>query len=360
MVVEHYRALHRIPEISFQEYCTAAYLEQALKSAGYEPVRVANTGVYADLCVDPSLPWVLFRADIDALPVKEETGLPFSSENEGVMHACGHDTHSAMLLTAAIQLKDSKLPQNIRFLFQPAEEIVAGAKAVIQDGAIPKNTTAVFGMHVWPQLPIGKMVAKAGPTMASDTWIQINCVGKNAHCSKRHEGTDALMTAARIATRFPEAEAVANGDGSVLFCGELHSGNAHNIVSAEAKMEGTLRSYSKETAERVLNKLEEIIQESAEEFGTEAKLSIVVHNPVVINDERLSKRVCELFPYAISDYASTLGAEDFALYQQEVPGLFLWLGMGDTAPLHNGKFIVPEEILPIGVDTWLKLANQKW
>lgn len=360
MVKRHYEALHRIPERAFQEYRTAAYLEQALKDAGYAPVRVGETGVYADLCTDPSLPWLLFRADIDALPVTEETGLPFASETDGMMHACGHDAHTAMLLTAAIGLKESKLSQNIRFLFQPAEEITSGAQKMIEAGVIPKNTAAAFGFHVWPQIPKGKIVAKAGPLMASSTRIQINCTGKNAHCSKRHEGADALLTAARIATRLHEAEAMAQNDGTVLFCGKLHSGAAHNIVSAEAEMVGTLRSYSEESRERVLNKLDQIIQESAAEHGTQVKLSAFAYNPAVINPEELARMVQELLPDAISKYDASLAAEDFARYQHQVPGMFLWLGVGDTAALHNGKFIVPEEVLPIGVEAWLKIANHKW
>ena len=150
MVKKHYEMLHRIPERAFQEYRTAAYIERELTNAGYTPKRLTETGIYADLCVDPALPWLLFRADIDALPVTEETDLPVKSEIDGMMHACGHDAHTAMLLTAAIQLKGCVLPHNIRFLFQPAEEITAGAQKMIEAGVIPANTVAAFGFHVWP------------------------------------------------------------------------------------------------------------------------------------------------------------------------------------------------------------------
>lgn len=360
MVKRYYEALHRIPEKAFQEYRTTAYIENELKNAGYMPIRLTETGLYADLCMDPALPWLLFRADIDALPVTEETDLPVKSEIDGMMHACGHDAHAAMLLTAAIRLQGCALPCNIRFLFQPAEEITAGAQKMIEAGVIHPNTVAAFGIHVWPQVPKGKIVAKAGPLMATSTCIQIDCVGKNAHCSKRYEGADALLTAARIATRFHEAEAMANGDGTVLFCGVLQSGTAHNIVSAQAQMLGTLRSYSEESRERVLGKLEEIVQQSATEFGSQAKLSAFAYNPAVINPEALAAQVQTLLPEAISDYQLSLAAEDFARYQHQIPGMFLWLGVGDTAALHNGKFAVPEEVLPIGVETWIKLANHKW
>lgn len=360
MVKKHYEALHRIPEKAFQEYRTTAYIERELTNAGYVPTRLTETGLYVDLCIDPTLPWLLFRADIDGLPVTEETDLPVKSEIDGMMHACGHDAHAAMLLTAAVQLKECVLPCNIRFLFQPAEEITAGAQKMIEAGVIPRNTVAAFGFHVWPQVPKGKIVAKAGPLMASSTRIQIACIGKNAHCSKRQEGADALLTAARIATRFHEAEALANGDGTVLFCGKLQSGTAHNIVSAEAQMVGTLRSYSEESRERVLGKLDEIVQESAAEFGTQAKLSAFAYNPAVINPKELTDKLLALLPDAISEYPPSLAAEDFARYQHQVPGIFLWLGVGDTAALHNGKFAVPEDVLSIGVETWIKIAKHRW
>ena len=360
MVSKYFEALHKMPERAFEEYRTTAFLEQELKNAGYEPVRTGETGLYADHCTDPALPWILFRADIDALPVTEETGLPYTSEIDGMMHACGHDAHMAMLLTAAIQLKEQKLPQNVRFLFQPAEEITRGAKKVIEAGGIPENTVAAFGFHVWPQVPKGKIVAKGGPLMASSTRIIVECFGKNAHCSTRNQGADALLTAARIATRFHEAEAMAEGDGTVLFCGKLHSGAAHNIVSAEAEMMGTLRSYSEESRERVLTKLEQILQEAAAEYGTQAKLSAIAYNPAVINPEELAQKAQQVLPEAISQYAPSLAAEDFSRYQHKVPGLFMWLGIGDTAALHNGKLIVPQEVLPVGVDAWLHLANHKW
>ena len=343
-----------------QEAETSAYIYDRLEKAGYAPIRVGDTGVYADLCVDPGLPWLLFRADMDALPVTEETDLPFASEHAGMMHACGHDAHTAMLLTAAAQLKNSKLPQNIRFLFQPGEEITAGAKVMIEAGAVHPNTVAAFGFHVWPKLARGKILAKAGPLMASSTRIQINCVGKNAHCSKRQEGADALLTAAKIAVRFHEAEAVAGNDGTVLFCGMLHSGSAHNIVSAEAELTGTLRSYNEESRRRVLEKLEQILQESAAEYGTQAKLSAFGYNPAVVNPKALAQKVQSFLPDAICEFEPSLASEDFSRYQQAVPGMFLWLGVGEAAALHNGKFVVPEEVLPIGVDAWVRLANHKW
>ena len=293
---EYYRYFHAHPELSGKEERTACYLEETLAQMGYQPVRVGQYGVYADLCTEETLPWVLFRSDMDALPVMEETNVEYTSQNPGVMHACGHDSHMAMLLSAAETLKDKKLPRNIRFLFQPAEEIVAGAEEVIGAGAIPTNCAAVFGMHVWPGIPKGKVLAKAGPLMASATNIQIRCQGLGAHCGNRERGKDAMMTMAEILVRAKEAEALADGDGSILFFGKLRAGTGHNIVAAEAAMDGTLRTYHPETREKILAKLETIAAETAEAYGTAVEIKYSAYAPAVINPESLTSRCSSCFP----------------------------------------------------------------
>lgn len=356
----YYEHLHAHPELSKQEVQTSAWLMDTLEKMGYRPVRAGKYGVYADLVVDETLPWVLFRSDMDALPVTEETGVEYASRNPGVMHACGHDSHMAMLLTAAEELRGKKLPQNIRFLFQPAEEGVSGAVEMVAAGVVPENTAAVFGMHVWPGVPKGKVLAKIGPLMASTTTIQIRVKGLGAHCGKRELGHDALMTMAQILVRSKEAEALSDGDGSILFFGKLHSGTSHNIVASEAIMNGTLRTYYPKTREKVLMKLNEIAAEAAAAYGTEAEVIYSSFAPAVINPEELTKRVQALLPDVITEIEPTRIAEDFSRYQEVAPGVLMWLGVGDTPSLHNGKFLPPRDVLPMGVDTWLRLAQHKW
>ena len=359
-LLEYYTYLHANPELSRQEFQTAEYLFQTLTQMGYAPVRVGNTGVYADLVADSSLPWVLLRSDMDALPVTEETGVSYASRNPGVMHACGHDSHMAMLLTAAEALKDERLPQNVRFLFQPAEEGVTGAVEMVENGVVPESCKAVFGMHVWPGVPQGKVLVKAGPLMASTTTVQIQCRGVGAHCGKRELGNDALMTMAEILVRSKEAESLSDGDGSILFFGKLEAGTSHNIVASSASMRGTLRTYYPKTRERVLAKLEEIAAETAAAYGTEADVTYSSYAPAVINPEGLTKQVQELLPDVLTDIEPTRIAEDFSRYQEIAPGVLMWLGVGDTPSLHNGKFLPPKEVLPVGVDTWLRLAKNAW
>ena len=359
-LLERYEYLHCHPELSGCEAQTASYLMAALTEMGYGPVRIGKHGVYADLCVDAALPWILLRSDMDALPVTEETGVAYASQNPGVMHACGHDSHMAMLLAAAEELKNKRLPQNIRFLFQPAEEGVAGAVEMVAAGAIPANTAAVFGMHVWPGVPKGKVLAKSGPLMASTTTIQICSRGLSAHCGNRERGKDALMTMAEILVRSREAEALADGDGSLLFFGKLRAGTSHNIVAAEAVMDGTLRTYYPKTREKVLAKLEEIAAQTAAAYGTEVEVIYRTYAPAVINHEALTRQVQQLLPNVVTEMEPTRIAEDFSRYQEIVPGVLLWLGVGDTPSLHNSKFLVPKEILPLGVDAWVRIAEHKW
>ena len=359
-LLKRYEYLHAHPELSKQEANTCAYLMEQLRQIGYKPVRIGQYGVYADLCVDEKLPWVMFRSDMDALPVVEETGVSYASQTPGVMHACGHDSHMAMLLAAAEELVGKKLPQNIRFLFQPAEEGVTGAVEMVAAGAVPQNTAAVFGMHVWPGVPKGKVLAKAGPLMASTTTIQIHCKGEGAHCGNRELGNDALMTLAQILVRSKEAEALSEGDGSILFFGKLQAGTSHNIVASDAVMNGTLRTYYPKTREKVLAKLDQIAAETARAYKTELEVIYSSFAPAVINPEALAEQVQKLLPNVLTEIAPTRIAEDFSRYQEVAPGMLLWLGVGDTPSLHNGKYITPQEVMPVGVDAWLRLAEHKW
>lgn len=359
-LIKYYEELHQRPELSGQEEKTADYLTSVLADMGYRPVRIGKHGVYADLCVDVSFPWVLFRSDMDALPVTEETEVSYASQNSGVMHACGHDSHMAMLLAAAGELRGKTLSQNIRFLFQPAEETVAGAEEMIACGAIPEKCVAVFGMHVWPGVPKGKVLAKAGPLMASATNILVTCKGLSAHCGNRERGRDAMMTMAEILVCTREVEALAEGDGSILFFGKLRAGTGHNIVASEAVMEGTLRTYDPATREKMLNKLESVTAETAAKYGTEVAVSYSAYAPSVINPEHMAKQVQRILPNAVTEMEPTRIAEDFSRYQEKVPGVLLWLGVGDTPSLHNSKFLVPKEVLPLGVDAWMRLAQHRW
>ena len=355
-----YRQLHKIPELSGQEFLTAQQIEAVLRPAGYEPKRIGDTGVYADLVTDTALPWLLLRADMDALPVRENSGVPFPSEHSGVMHACGHDAHCAMLLEAAARLRGADLPQNIRFLFQPAEETTKGAAELIEAGAIPPNTLACFAMHVWPGIPKGLPATGPGALLASSDVYRIEIRGRSAHCAQRGKGADALQTAVQIASRLPSIEALGEGDGTVLFCGSIHSGSAHNVVPDEASLYGTLRTYRKESRQTIKTALEQDAQKISEQFGTTAHVVWDGGCPAINNCTQLMEQLRQIEPMLRTDAVPTMAAEDFACYQEHVPGLMLFLGIGDVPPLHNPAFYVPEDSLPTGVSLWLKIARHNW
>lgn len=356
----YYHDLHQIPELSGQEYNTAEYIFSCLSQMGYTPCRIGKTGVYADLVADAALPWVLLRADTDALPIQENSGLACASRNQGVMHACGHDSHVAMLLEAAEHLKGEVLPQNIRFLFQPAEETTQGAAEMIESGIIPENLTACFAMHVWPGITKGVPFAIPGPQMASSDVYKITIRGKSAHCAQSHLGNDALQTAVSIGAKLPEIKALSEDPRTILFLGSIHSGHSHNIVPDEASLWGTIRTYSPEDRQTLKSTLETTVAEMTEKFGTTADFIWDGGCPAVRNDPGLVSELSRLIPELSTDVLPTLAAEDFACYLEHAPGVLIWLGAGDIAPLHNQHFAVPEELLPMGVSMWLKIAAHRW
>lgn len=355
-----YRQLHTIPEVSGEETATAEYIACALHEAGYAPCRIGRTGVYADLVVDPALPYIMLRADIDALPIQEASGVACPSTHDGVMHACGHDAHSAMLLTAAAQLRGRALPQNIRFLFQPAEETTRGAAEMLQNDVLPPRCLACFAVHVWPRVPFGTVTTTAGAMMASSDVFRITIQGHSVHCAQRQHGADALQAAVRIASTLPVIEQEAGDEDTILFCGSIHSGASHNIVPDEAELYGTLRTYSPAVRQDIKRRIESACVDAAAEYGTAATVVWDGGCPAVHNSATLIKKLQTALPALRTDAAPTMAAEDFACYLEHTDGVMLWLGIGDTPPLHNETFCVPTDILPQGVSLWETVAGFDW
>lgn len=358
--LDFYRHLHRFPELSNHETETSAYIVARLEAMGYKPHRYGETGVVADLITDPALPWVLLRADMDALPVTENSCVMMPSENVGVMHACGHDSHVAMLLGAAQALAGKQLPQNIRFLFQPAEEVTEGSEAMIASGAVPENAKACFAVHVWPGLPEGQLATRVGALMASSDRLRLTVNGRSAHCGQQQLGADALRTAADIVAKLPQIRALAKDERTVLFCGTLNSGTAHNIVADQAVLTGTLRAFREDDREVLKEQLLKEAETICEQYGTSVSLVWESSNPSLDNDKDLVSKLSTLEENLWDNVPASLTAEDFSRFQRVVPGVLLWLGIGDTPPLHTPAFYVPEEILPMGVDFWCKIANYRW
>lgn len=357
-VIEHYKNLHKIPEMSEKEFKTSKYIYNALKSIGYSPFIVGDTGVYADLICGDDYPWVLLRADIDALPITEDSGVEYSSQNSGIMHACGHDAHSAMLLDTAKHLFGKTLHHNIRFVWQPAEEPTTGAIKIIGD-VIPKRLIACFAVHVWPQVPFGTAVTKSGALMASSDFAKLRFYGKAAHCSQQEKGNNALLSAVDMVSAFKEIKENIADDNALLFCGSIHSGIVHNIVPDFSEIFATIRTYSETQRNNIKEQLLKTANTIADNYGTRATLDFEGGCPPVLNDDSIVKILSEEF--GVKDNAvSTLAGEDFSYFGKYAPSCMIWLGIGDTPPLHNEKFYVPLDVLNIGVDLWVKIATYNW
>ncbi len=359
-VTKFYRDLHKIPELSNQEFNTALYVEGVLRSAGFSPRRIGQTGVTADLAAGENLPWILLRADMDALPGEERSCVTEPSRNDGIMHSCGHDAHMAMLLAAAESLAGKKTPQNIRFLFQPAEETTQGAAQMIAHGALPDHLLACFSLHVWPGVPLGRLAACSGAMMASSDVYRISISGESAHCAQAEKGADALQSAVSLAAHLPKIKEMARHPDTILFCGSIHSGTSHNIVPDQATLWGTIRSFSEEDRTSIKAALEQELYTVTKRYGTTGELIWDGGCPAVNNRVVLVKKMTSIFPDLMTDAVPSLAAEDFALYQQYVPGVLVWLGTGATPPLHSNTFFVPEEILPIGQKFWESLSLRDW
>ncbi len=353
-VVVHRRALHRIPELSDQLPETTAYVQSVLASLRC----VVTTPIPGGICAwfdAGKAETVAFRADMDALPETENTGLPYASTHPGKMHACGHDGHTAMALALAehVSAHLEELPRNVLFLFQPAEETFGGAKHLCETGVLEaRHVVRVFGLHLWPKLEAGRVFTRPGPLMARANELKIIITGHSVHISRAHEGRDALAAGVDFYQR-SAALAASVPPPRVLGYGKLVSGTVRNAVSGETVLEGTLRTYHEETYRACREGLERIAREVAAESRCAVDLQISDGYPPVWNHEELYHFLCrQLGPDAPALLAEpVLAAEDFSFYQQRVPGVFCFLGVGDTAELHAPEFCFDDEtILPQGVE----------
>ena len=355
-VVEYRRALHRIPELDDRLAKTCAYVRSVLEPLGCRITAPISGGLCAFF--DAGKPeTAAFRADMDALPVTEASGLPYASVHPGQMHACGHDGHTALALGlaeyAAARLAD--LPRNVLFLFQPSEETTGGAEKLCDTGILERYRAArVFAMHLWPKLEQGRVYCRPGPIMARSNEVTVRLTGKSVHIGKAAEGVDALAAGAEYLLRAYEmAKALPGEEPVVLRFGKMVSGTVRNAVSGRTVLEGSLRTFRDEAQALCRQRLEEIGREVAAETGCGVEVHLSQGYPAVWNHEGLYETVRaglgEHAPLPLA--APTLTAEDFSFYQRRVPGLFFLLGVGDTPELHSPEFCFDDEtVLPQGVE----------
>nr|WP_325211701.1 M20 family metallopeptidase [uncultured Oscillibacter sp.] len=355
-VVEYRRALHRIPELDDRLPETCAYVRSALASFDLEAFSPIPSGVCAYLDAGKA-ETVAFRADMDALPVEEVTGLPYASAHAGAMHACGHDGHTAMVLALAeyAAARREALPRNVLFLFQPAEETTGGAEKLCNTGILERYHAArVFALHLWPKLERGRVYCRPGPIMARSNEVTVTLTGKSVHIGRAAEGIDAMTAGAEYLRRaYAMLETLPGEEPVVLRFGKMVSGTVRNAVSGGTVLEGSLRTYRDETQALCRRRLEEIGREIAAETGCGAGVHLSEGYPAVWNHEGLYKAVQSALGEAapLSLEAPMLTAEDFSFYQRRVPGLFFLLGVGDTPELHSPEFCFDDEaVLPRGVE----------
>ncbi len=361
-IIAHRRHLHAHPELSFQEVKTSAYVAQVLTSLDIPYRRVAGTGIVAhigqgDRCV-------ALRADIDALPITEETGLSFASTVPGVMHACGHDSHTAMLLGAAQILKsrEHELPGVVKLLFQPGEEkSPGGASLMIADGALMDPVPEViFGQHVNPDAHVGVAEFVAGPMMASADELYWTLRGFGAHAAQPHKGKDPIVAAAELISHLQTLVTRQRNplDAGVISITSIHGGSATNIIPDVVELKGTLRSFSETWRRETIARIEEHSKALCALHGVESEFTVVIGYPPLVNDARATEfaRMCARQVSGVtevSEFEPKMWAEDFSFYGQTIPSAFWMLGVRpfghDSMPgLHNARFTPDESAFVVG------------
>ncbi|SFB57166.1 hippurate hydrolase [Cohnella sp. OV330] len=368
------RQLHRFPELSFEERETARLVAQRLSALGLAcRTEFGGHGVVADIVGDAAGPVVALRADMDALPIAEETGLPFASERPGAMHACGHDAHTAMLLGAAELLVQARstLKGTVRLIFQSAEEINEGAKAMIREGVL-EGVEEIYGLHNLPTLSAGLASVRPGPLMGSVDRIEILVEGKGAHGAIPDQGIDPIVCASAIVMSLQSlvSRETSPFDPVVVTIGSIHAGDANNVIPSACRMTGTVRAFDPEVRERLPEGIERIVTRIADGYRCRASLTYIRQTQVLVNHSEAARKVGEAIdavagPGTRLVAAPTLAGEDFSEYLKHVPGCFFWLGSGPAEGaerafgLHHPRFELNEACLPLGAALLAGIASRR-
>jgi amidohydrolase len=374
-LIEIRRHLHAHPELSGQEYQTAAYVAGVLSSCGlHVQEAVGKTGVVGELKGDRSDPRILaIRTDMDALPIEERTVLEFASRKPGIMHACGHDVHTTLGLGAAMVLAqlEETLPGDVRFIFQPAEEIAQGASWMVRDGVM-RDVSAIFGVHVFPSIPARCVGIRYGALTAAADDLEIFIQGESGHGARPHEAIDAIWLAAQVITALQQAISRTQNPlrPIVLTIGQISGGRAPNVIADRVRMAGTVRSLHPETHANLPHWIEKIVANVCQTYGASYEMNYRRGVPSVSNNITLTQILEEAGREAWGHECvqiltePSLGAEDFSLYLEHAPGSMFRLGVGyaDRAnyPLHHPEFEVDESAIVTGVVTLAYASYKYW
>ena len=369
--------LHAHPETAYQERRTASKVLEVLRSLGGLQIRnglAGGTGIVATLNADRPGPCVLLRADMDALPIHEQTELPYRSTIDGVMHACGHDGHTTCLVGAARVLcaMADRLPGRVKFCFQPAEENGAGGERIIEDGALDDpRVDAAFALHGWPDLEVGRVIASSGAVLAAATPFEIVFEGRGGHAAYPHRSTDVVAAAAQfinnaqhIRTRFIDPIAQV-----VLSFTQISAGDTHNVMPERCVVKGTVRSLDSQAHAATQHLLQKFMQNTAASFEIQAELRFVESYPVMYNDEACTALAADVARSVLGEddviveYPPSMGGEDFAFYAQRVPATMFRVGVKphgafEYPGLHNPRYNFADEAVPVGVLMHCAIAHR--
>ena len=369
-IIDWRRDFHQYPELGFDEHRTSKIIGEALKEMGLAPkMNVGKTGVTADLTFGDG-PTIALRADMDALPMQETSGLDFSSKHDGVMHACGHDGHMAMLLGAAKVLTQNgdRFNGTVRFIFQPAEEGAGGARYMIEDGCLD-GVDEIYGIHVWNYQPVGEVGITDGPVLAAADMFEINIKGIGGHGAAPQGTVDAVIVASHLIQAIQTIVSRNTNplESTVVTIGTINGGHNFNIIADEVTLSGTARAYTEENRNLIKTRMAEIIDGVAKTFGAEISFDYEDGYPPTINHTDPVNKVLKAAERVVGEKAGmpylSMGGEDFSYYLQKIPGCFFFVGSAPNdqelfeTPHHCSHFTMDERALLVGPSIYLNLVD---
>jgi hippurate hydrolase len=363
--------IHRHPELGFNERRTSALVAERLRAWGIAVHEgIGKTGLVGVLSAGASDRAIGLRADMDALPIHETSGVSHASIHQGISHSCGHDGHTAMLLCAARYLAQTRrFNGRVHLIFQPAEEGQAGAQAMIDDGLFERFPCAeIYALHNWPSLPMGTVATRPGAMMAAADRFDVTVCGAGGHAAQPHLTSDTILCAAQIVTGANTlvARRIDPHAAAVLSVTCIHGGNAHNVLPSEVRITGTVRTFDPVVQDKIEAALRELVEGTAKAAGCTVTIEYVRYYPATINDAECAKHVLEtsrvLFGQAVIPDAPAATSEDFAFMLRKVPGAYVWLGQGSGAhsvSLHHPRYDFNDDVLPIGAALLAALAERR-
>lgn len=364
--------IHSQPELGFKEFKTSSFIVDKLQSFGIEVHQgLGGTGVVGVL-KNGSGPTIGIRADIDALPIKEQNDIAHKSTHENCMHACGHDGHTSVLLGTAKHLSQHKnFSGTIYFIFQPAEEVLGGAKAMIDDGLFDKfPMDAVYGLHNWPGLPVGQIAVNNGPMMASFDTFEITLTGKGTHAAMPHLGADPIAAGAALITNIQSivSRRISPLKSGVISVTQMNSGDTTNVIPDYAILKGTVRSFDMNVRQSMQDMLTEMVAVLPPLYGVTGEMDYHIRYPVTTNDSEAYLDIKEAATDALgadkvnTDVEPSMASEDFSFMSQVVKGAYFWLGVDGSSPskpLHNAAYDFNDDAIETGIKVWVSLVESQ-